>query len=146
MSVLGLMSLLGWKLGVSESLAIVILIGFSIDYVVHLAAHYVHSPYHGRYERMKDSYREMGVSIFAGAITTAGSGAFLFPSTSVIFWKFAVILTSTIGFALFYSMMSFGAIMHICGIEGNFGSIYACFAYCCQSDEGIEEEDEKGID
>ena len=35
----------GWELGVSESIAIVIVIGFSVDYVVHLAAHYVHAPF-----------------------------------------------------------------------------------------------------
>lgn len=36
------MVLVGWELGVSESIAMVIIIGFSVDYVVHLAAHYVH--------------------------------------------------------------------------------------------------------
>lgn len=110
MSVLGLMSLLGWKLGISESLAIVILIGFSIDYVVHLAAHYVGSPHEKRYERMKYAYKEMGVSIFAGAITTAGSGMFLCMSTTLIFFKFGIIITSTIVFALYYSLIFFGSI------------------------------------
>lgn len=42
------MVLLGWELGVPESIAIVIAIGFSVDYVVHLAAHYVHSPFHSK--------------------------------------------------------------------------------------------------
>jgi predicted RND superfamily exporter protein len=32
-----------WEMGASESIAMVIIIGFSVDYVVHLAAHYVHS-------------------------------------------------------------------------------------------------------
>ena len=43
MSVVAVMVLRGWQLGVSESIAMVIIIGFSVDYVVHLAAHYVHS-------------------------------------------------------------------------------------------------------
>lgn len=40
--VIAIMVLKGWELGVSESIAMVIIIGFSVDYVVHIAAHYVH--------------------------------------------------------------------------------------------------------
>ena len=33
----------GWPLGSSESTACVVCIGFAVDYVVHLAAHFIHS-------------------------------------------------------------------------------------------------------
>lgn len=36
-SVIAIMVLQGWELGVSESLAVVIIIGLSVDYVVHIA-------------------------------------------------------------------------------------------------------------
>eukprot|EP00452_MALV-II_sp_L67-6_P000005 gene5-49_t len=72
------MVIAGWELGVPESIAVVIVIGFSVDYVVHLAAHYVHSPFNSREERATESVTAMGVSIFSGAITTMGSGVFLF--------------------------------------------------------------------
>ena len=42
--VVAVMVLQDWELGVSESIAMIIVIGFSVDYVVHLAAHYVHCP------------------------------------------------------------------------------------------------------
>jgi len=45
------MVFLGWELGVAESMGIVILIGFSVDYVVHLSSHYSHSPHPKRAER-----------------------------------------------------------------------------------------------
>lgn len=45
------MYLSGWELGVAESITIVILIGFSVDYVVHLANHYVESSYTDKYKR-----------------------------------------------------------------------------------------------
>lgn len=35
----------GMQLGVSESIAIVVLIGFSVDYIIHLSADYMHSKY-----------------------------------------------------------------------------------------------------
>lgn len=51
-TVLSLMFILGWEIGVSESLAMVILIGFSVDYVVHLSSDYVHSAHTSRHDKM----------------------------------------------------------------------------------------------
>lgn len=42
-SVVAIMVFQGWELGVSESVAVVIMIGLAVDYVVHLAADYKHS-------------------------------------------------------------------------------------------------------
>jgi predicted RND superfamily exporter protein len=39
-SVVAIMALKGWEFGVSESISVVIIIGLSVDYVVHLAADY----------------------------------------------------------------------------------------------------------
>jgi len=49
--IMAMMVLKGWELGVSESIAMVIIIGFSVDYVVHLAAHYVHCTQTDRFAR-----------------------------------------------------------------------------------------------
>ena len=75
----------GWMLGISESVCVVILIGFSVDYVIHLSSDYTHSPFKSRHDRMKQSYTEMGVSILSGSITTFGAGAFLSLATIVTF-------------------------------------------------------------
>ena len=77
-SVLSIEYALGWEIGVSESLAMVILIGFSVDYVVHLSSDFVHSAHSSRHDKMQQAYEEMGVSILSGCCTTFGSGAFLF--------------------------------------------------------------------
>ena len=52
-SVLSIEYALGWEIGVSESLSMVILIGFSVDYVVHLSSDYVHSAHESRHDKMK---------------------------------------------------------------------------------------------
>mmetsp|Transcript_18887 Transcript_18887/g.21142 ORF Transcript_18887/g.21142 Transcript_18887/m.21142 type:complete len:303 (-) Transcript_18887:312-1220(-) len=91
-SVIALMEILGWTLGTIESIAIVILIGFSVDYAVHLANHYVESVFEDRYRRMQDALSGIGISIISGAITTVGSGIFLFLATVVFFTKFAVLI------------------------------------------------------
>ena len=84
-SVTSVMVLMGWELGVPESVATVIVIGFSVDYVVHLAAHYVHSPLYEREAKATEAISDMGISIFSGAVTTLGSGIFLFFGTLVFF-------------------------------------------------------------
>ena len=79
------MSMKGWQLGVSESIAVVVQIGLSVDYVVHLSTDYMHSPYGSRNDKMKQAYQQMGVSIFSGSLTTFGAGAFLFGGQMVVF-------------------------------------------------------------
>lgn len=42
-NVMAFIYLLGWQLGASESIAMVLFIGFSVDYVVHMGHQYVES-------------------------------------------------------------------------------------------------------
>mmetsp|Transcript_15076 Transcript_15076/g.1357 ORF Transcript_15076/g.1357 Transcript_15076/m.1357 type:complete len:111 (+) Transcript_15076:958-1290(+) len=109
------MELSGWELGVAESVAIVILIGLSVDYVVHLANHYVECPYPDRFRKMRVSLKDLGISIISGASTTIGSGIFLFFATIIMFNKFAILIISTICFSLAYSLLFFAALVHIIG-------------------------------
>ena len=57
MSVLAVMELNGWKLGVSESISVIIAIGFSVDYVIHLSTDYMHSMAEKRHDKMKQAYQ-----------------------------------------------------------------------------------------
>lgn len=55
-SVMGMIQLIGWKLGVAESLATDFFVGFSVDYIVHVAHQYEDSPHHGRANRVRSVY------------------------------------------------------------------------------------------
>lgn len=79
-SVMAIIVLKGWELGLSESMSLVIVIGLSVDYVVHLSSDFMHSPFKSRNDKMKQAYTDMGVSIMSGTFTTFGSGAMLFGS------------------------------------------------------------------
>ena len=114
-TVLAVMYLNGWEIGVSESISMVILIGFSVDYVVHLSSDYSHSAREARSDKMRQAYLEMGISILSGSITTFGSGVFLFGGKIIFFRKFAVLITSTISISFVIAMILFGAIMHSIG-------------------------------
>lgn len=51
-NVLAIVAYNGWVLGSAESVAVVVCVGFAVDYVVHLASHYVHSKHSERIPRM----------------------------------------------------------------------------------------------
>jgi hypothetical protein len=42
-NVMAIIPYMGWQTGSSESVGVVICVGFAVDYVVHLASHYTHS-------------------------------------------------------------------------------------------------------
>ena len=65
----------GWELAVTESLIIILSIGLSIDFAIHLAVAYRMSPFPDRYMRCEDSIRTVGPAITMAAITTFLAGA-----------------------------------------------------------------------
>ena len=99
------------------------LIGFAVDYVLHLGTDYMHSTNKTRFEKMRQSYREMGVSITSGCATTALCGGVLFLGNLVFFQKFAMIISLTAIMAYLLAMITFGAIMHKVGPELDFCTI-----------------------
>jgi len=109
-------------LGSSESVGAVVCVGFAVDYVVHLASHYVHSTYHDRHDRIKESLREMGVSILSGSITTILATIVLFLCVIVTFFKFALFVITTVIFAIMYSLLFFSSLCDLAGPNGQFGS------------------------
>jgi len=125
--VLGTFGALGWELGVTESVASVVLLGFSVDYTVHSAVHYVTSQKPKASLRVKDSLTEMGVSIIAGAMTTGGAGVFLWGGVIVFFTKFAITLTVAIASSLCFSLAFLPAALCIVGPDADTGSIIPFF-------------------
>merc|ERR1712170_189098 len=55
-----------YQFGTTESISVVVLIGFSVDYIIHYSAEYMHSKEDNRDKKMKQSLRQMGVSIMGG--------------------------------------------------------------------------------
>lgn len=113
----------GQKMGVYQSLALVMLVGFSVDYVLHLGTDFMHSPAETREDKMRQSYKEMGVSILSGSITTIGCGFWLLFAQVIMFKIFGFVIVLTIIIAFFMSMGTFGAMMHALGPEKDFCTI-----------------------
>ena len=114
-SVLAVIQIVGWELGVSESLAMIIFVGLSVDYVVHIAHNYVNSEHDTRIERQQDSYSTIGITIISSAITTFSAGIFLVMTHLYILFKFGVLIMFTMGLSVFYAMIFFPALNFLCG-------------------------------
>jgi hypothetical protein len=124
-------SAMGWDLGVAESIAGIIVIGFSIDYVVHLG-HMIEEAgslcgFQTREERFSYAAIKMGSTVLAGAVTTAGSNVFMFACQLTFFSKMATLNVLCIAFSFCYSLFLFMPICLLIGPEGETGSISSLF-------------------
>lgn len=122
--VLGCIPLLGWKLGTIESISLTIVIGLSVDYVVHLAHSYRGSKSLKRNDRVYDMVAEMGSTVIGGAVTSIGASLFLFGCMLQFFGKFGIFICLTCLFAILWSLFFFVPILSVLGPEGNYGQLW----------------------
>ncbi|KAJ8308810.1 hypothetical protein KUTeg_013684 [Tegillarca granosa] len=121
--VVGVIPLVGWKLGLLESINLCLVVGLSVDYVVHLAEGYHLSKKKTRLERTRDMLESMGSPILSGAISTLGAAFFLFFCQIQFALQFGVFLFCTIGFSLLFSLGLFSTLMGFIGPENSSGSL-----------------------
>ena len=120
---LGARGMLDWSLGTAEAIAAVIIIGFSVDYCVHLANAYTESEASTRSGRVRDALGTIGISITAGAVTTFFSGVWLWGCCITFFNKFAFLIVGTVISSYLWSMLFFTSVALIVGPMGSFGSL-----------------------
>ena len=98
-------------------------VGLSVDYVVHLAEGYHMSAHADRMSRVRDMLEEVGISVFSGACTTLGASIFMLFAQIQFLVKFGIFMFCTIGFSLIFSLGFFTTIMGLLGPSGNTGDI-----------------------
>jgi predicted RND superfamily exporter protein len=150
----------GWKLGVSlysnncnvarngivafpnqmlESLNLVLVVGLSVDYVVHLAEGYSRSLRKDRLGRVQDMLEEVGISVVSGAFTTLGASFFLLFAEILFFTQFGLFMFSTIGLSLLFACIFFSTVMGIMGPQDEVGSLKPLYRaigkFCCRREK-----------
>jgi len=96
-SVTSMMVAIGWDLGFLESICFAILIGVSVDFVIHFSHAYVALPGDAsREQRTKHALIDMGPSILAAAFTTLAGAMVMLFCVITFFTKFAMVLFFTI--------------------------------------------------
>ena len=116
----------GWDLGVVESLMGNLVVGFSVDYTIHLGHMFVAA---GRERDLKSSVDrfsfaicKMGGTVVGGAVTTLGAGLCMLPCQLVFFYKLGLLMVTTILFSLIYS---FGFVMPLLAAAGPSGDRFS---------------------
>merc|ERR1711997_917055 len=135
------MYIAGWKFGMVESIAVIMVIGFSVDYVVHLGNSYLESQGESRMERLSFALLTMGVSVVSGAVTTMLSGLMLVFPPYIFFYKMGWIIVTTVLLAVTWALVFFTSIVALWGPEGDTGDLNKYFAFipCCQEEEKKKE-------
>merc|ERR1712166_906983 len=115
----------GWKLGVLEAVVLVMVIGLSIDYTVHLSDAYLENEKKTREERTQAMLTHLGESVLSGAISTIGASVFLLATYNQFFYKFGLIILFVISTSVIFSMVFFAAALDTIGPNDDFGNLYA---------------------
>jgi hypothetical protein len=134
--------LLGWDLGMIECLSGGVLIGFSVDYTVHLGAAYLHNLHlTTRGQRTRMALAELGVSITFGCITTVCCGFPLYLTSVSYFYKFGVLVIISVVVAIFVALMVLPSILLIIGPiddSGNMPWIHDLLMCKCLREKNVE--------
>ncbi|CAM9786530.1 unnamed protein product, partial [Ectocarpus sp. 8 AP-2014] len=100
----------GWKLGVLEAILFVMVVGFSVDYTVHLSDAYLESESEKRTDRVKDMLTHMGPSVLSGAISTLGTTFPLLFAYFTFFLKFGTVIFFIIAQSLLFALTFYSAV------------------------------------
>ena len=117
-------------------------VGLSVDYVVHLAEGYHRSAHADRMSRVKDMLEEVGISVFAGACTTLGASVFMLFAQILFIIKFGIFMLCTIGFSLLFALGFFTTVMGLVGPSGKTGDVTELYRRLFCSKDTEENEDE----
>jgi len=127
MSVLGwCWAVEGWYLGISESIAGVIVIGLAVDYVIHLGHMYLevgHLGYETRAERWEMALKNMGVTVLAGAVTTLVAGLSMRFCQMTFFLQMSTLISVTIVYSLLFTLFFFMCLLRVAGPEHDCGDV-----------------------
>eukprot|EP00924_Labyrinthula_sp_SR-Ha-C_P005077 snap_masked-scaffold_1-processed-gene-20.21-mRNA-1 protein AED:1.00 eAED:1.00 QI:0/-1/0/0/-1/1/1/0/1001 len=125
-SILGTVQLVGWTLGQYEAIAIIVSIGLSVDYSVHLSVQYNSAGAEGketREERFEFAASRMGPSVITGFVTTAAAISVLLASQAAFFARLGALIIMTVIYSIAASFFFFLPMTKVLGPQGNSGKI-----------------------
>ena len=154
-SVVAVVVAMGWTLGFLEGICFAILIGLSVDFVIHIGQGYVEAGKAGkagttekeeakadkedhrepgpgpgtfsRHERSKRALAMMGYPVLSAGVTTLTSAIVLFFCQIIFFNKFGTIVMLSMVFATVITFGLYLPMLDALGPEGNFGDVLALF-------------------
>ena len=135
--VIGFTVIMQWKLGVIEAIIFVMVVGMSVDYVVHLSEAYLHSNKNTRFNRSKRMLGIVGGSVLSGALSTIIGIIWLLPAQIDMFNKFGKTILFLIIISCLFALFPFTAILTSIGPQNNDGNVSICIKniLCCKNND-----------
>jgi len=117
-SVMGILQLFGWGIGLTEAVMLTIASGFCTDYIIHTMLHMSRDNKYSRFAKLQRSLTTFCTPVACAFLTTTGSAIFLYPSQIIIFPPFGtfLILSSVLG--LFHGFCVLPALASMIGPKG----------------------------
>lgn len=132
---LAIMQLIDWKLGLTEVLLLIVIMGLSVDNTIHIAHDYTNAPQFNRGGKMKQAYLQKGKTLTSSSFSIMLAACFLFGAKITIFQNYALVIIMTIAVSYIMSMLFFGGLCHLMGPSSGCGDI-------CGRLPGQEHEEE----
>jgi hypothetical protein len=114
---------IGWKFGAVEAIGLIVFVGFSVDYSLHMAESYHQSTAHKSVDKVKEGIRRTGGAVFASAVTSALSGFPILFCQIQVFLKFGVVIVLNTALSLFFSLCFLCSLLIMIGPQGRTGSL-----------------------
>lgn len=134
-SLIAIMVLSDWKIGVTEVLSLIIGMGLSVNNTIHMAHDYMQAPLMNRQAKIKQAFLQKGKSLTSATFLILLSACFLFGAQITIFTDYAIIVISTVAISYLMAIVFFPAMCHIFGPSSGCGDI-------CGRLPGQEHEEE----
>jgi len=141
--VFGFLTFIGWGLGLLEGILVVLVIGFSVDYTVHLSDSYRACKAPTRYEKVQAALDATGASIVSGAVSTLGAGGIMLTASVAFFKKFGTFIFLTIILSCVFSLAFYACLLLKFGPLGKDGRLINLYGgFLKKAGEHMKEEEE----
>jgi len=122
-TIFGFIQVSGWGLGILESICCVLVVGFSVDFTIHLVDTYAESFEHTRFAKTQEALATTGVSVVSGAVSTLLATLPMLFATIIFFFRFGIFMFLTMTLSLVYSMVYLAAMLMVFGPLGHRGDL-----------------------
>jgi hypothetical protein len=127
----------GWTFGVVEAIGLIVFVGFSVDYSLHIIEAYNQSGHQARFDRVREALLQAGSAVFSAGVTSLGAGIFILFCSIKVFVQFGIVVILNTCLSMLFSLCFLCAVLMVIGPTDNFGSLPAFYAWL----RGYKEED-----
>ncbi|CAE8676217.1 unnamed protein product [Polarella glacialis] len=112
--------ILRWEFGAVEAVALIVVVGLSVDYSLHIAECYSQSK-GSRYQRTQEALRRTGSALVGAAATSVLACPPILFCTVQVFVRFGTVIISSMVISLCFSIIFLAALLATVGPEDDFG-------------------------